>query len=184
MEIKIGSYQIMKALEILSWIIFVGLCIEAGGILFNTFYTLFYNSINTKSFWNGIDLQNLYNFDKGYFFVILSLMGIVSILKCIMFYIIVKVFTYKKLNLSHPFNKHLSQLILNLSIIGFGVGIFCSMAKKHRIHLIKQGVELPDLETLNLEGSGIWFFMSVILFIIVQIVKKGIEIQEEHDLTI
>jgi hypothetical protein len=45
MEIKITTNQILKALQVLPWIIFIGLCIEAGGILFNTFMTLAINPI-------------------------------------------------------------------------------------------------------------------------------------------
>ena len=31
------------ALNVISWIIFIGLCFEAGAYLFNAFFTLFYN---------------------------------------------------------------------------------------------------------------------------------------------
>ena len=30
----------LKALNVLSWIIFIGLCVQAGGIIVNTFITL------------------------------------------------------------------------------------------------------------------------------------------------
>ena len=36
MEIRITTNQILKLLEVLSWIIFIGLCIEAGGIAFKS----------------------------------------------------------------------------------------------------------------------------------------------------
>ncbi|SHJ13635.1 DUF2975 domain-containing protein [Flavobacterium terrae] len=184
MEIKIGTNQILKVLHVLSWIIFFGLCIEASAIAFNASYTFIKGSYNVHGYWNGADFSNLYNFDKGYFFVIILLMIIVGVLKCIMFYLIVKIFMDKKLSLSQPFSEALKKFILLQSIIAFGIGLFCAFANKYRIHLTKQGVEIPELEVLKLEGSSIWIFMSIILFIIVQIVKKGIEIREENDLTI
>jgi hypothetical protein len=43
MELKITSNQIFKVLQILSWFIFIGLCIEAARIVVNTFITAFTN---------------------------------------------------------------------------------------------------------------------------------------------
>ena len=56
MEIKITTNQILKVLEILSWIIFIGLCIEAGGTIVNTIITLFINPLGVKNFWEGEDV--------------------------------------------------------------------------------------------------------------------------------
>jgi hypothetical protein len=50
--------------------------------------------------------------------------------------------------------------------------------------LTKQGVKSADLQSLHIAGADVWLFMAVILFVIVQIVKRGIEIQRENDLTI
>ena len=57
MEIKITTQQILKVLQILSWIIFIGLCIEAGGITVNTFITLFINPAGVENFWEGNELS-------------------------------------------------------------------------------------------------------------------------------
>ena len=47
-----------------------------------------------------------------------------------------------------------------------------------------QGMPMADLDALNLAGADVWLFMAVILFVIAQIVKRGIELQAENDLTI
>ena len=67
MEIKINTQQILKFLNILSWIIFIGLCIDAGGIFFNAIFIHFVNSNAAEQSWKGVDLSNLYNFDIGHF---------------------------------------------------------------------------------------------------------------------
>ena len=67
MEIKISTSQILKVLEILSWIIFIGLCVEAGSIIVNTFITLFINPNGVENFWKGKEyLSSLYQYDYGY----------------------------------------------------------------------------------------------------------------------
>ena len=37
MDIRITTKQVLKVLEVLSWIIFIGLCIDAGGLLVSFF---------------------------------------------------------------------------------------------------------------------------------------------------
>ena len=185
MEIKITTSQILKVLEILSWIIFIGLCIEAGGIAVNTFITLAINPLGANNFWEGADyLSSLYNFDHGHFFVVTLIMTIVAVLKAIMFYLIVKLFRDEKLNLSQPFSLDLKRFILKLSYLALALGLFSYYGYNYSEWLAKQGLETADLRSLNMAGADVWLFMAVILFVIVQIVTRGIEIQNENDLTI
>ena len=51
MEISITTNQTLKVLQVISWIIFIGLCIEAGGTTVNTVITLFINPRGVKKFW-------------------------------------------------------------------------------------------------------------------------------------
>ena len=185
MEIKITTNQILKVLQILSWIIFIGLCIEAGGTVVNTVITLFINPLGAENFWEGAGyLSGLYKFDQGHFFVITLTMIIVAVLKAIMFYLIVKLFGDKKLNISQPFSVDLRRFMLNLSYLALGIGLFSNFGFKYSGWLTNQGAQTADLQSLHIAGADVWLFMAVILFVIVQIVKKGIEIQNENDLTI
>ena len=185
MEIKITTNQILKVLQILSWIIFIGLCIEAGGTAFNTFMTLAINPDGVTNFWEGSDyLASLYTFDYGHFFAITFTMTIVAVLKAIMFYHIVALFSDKKLNMSQPFSSDLTRFTLKLSYLSFAIGFFCYSGFKYAAWLTKQGLETANLESLHISGADVWIFMAVILFVIVKIVKRGIEIQHENELTI
>jgi len=185
MEIKITTKQILKVLEILSWIIFIGLCVEAGAIIVNTSITLFINPGGVENFWEGKKyLSSLFAFDRGHFLALTATMIIVAVLKAIMFYLIVKVFTDKKLKISEPFSPELSRFIQNQSYLAVGIGLFSYSGYNFTMWLAEQGVTGADLPSLNLTGADVWLFMAVILIIIVQIVKRGIEIQKENDLTI
>lgn len=185
MEIKITTKQILKVLEILSWIIFIGLCIEAGGIAFNMIITFFRKPPFIENFWEGTSyLTGLYQFDRGHFFVITLFMTIVSVLKAIMFYLIVKLFTDKKLNISKPFNIELKRFIIKMSSLSFGIGLFSYWGMKYTAWLTTQGAATSDLQALHLAGADVWLFMAVIMFVIGQIMKRGIEIQNENELTI
>ena len=184
MDIKISTKQILKFLNILAWIIFIGLCVDAGGIFFNSLFIHFVNPNAATQSWKGVDLSNLYNFDTGHFFVETTLMSIVMIMKAILFYIIVKVLHYKKLDVSHPFSTDVRKSIFKLSYIALGIGLFSIWGLGYTKWLVEQGVQMPDIKELRFGGADVWLFMSVILFVIAQIFKRGIEFQEENDLTI
>jgi hypothetical protein len=184
MEIKISTTQILKILYVLSWIIFVGVCIEAGGIIFNAFFTLVLNPADAKYFWQQVDLSNLYKYDPGYFFAETLLMSIVAVLRGILFYLIVKILHSKKLDMAQPFSKEVQRFIFKISYVTLGIGLFSYWGAKYAEWLVKQGVKMPDIEYLRLGGADVWLFMSVTLFVIAQIFKRGIEIQTENELTI
>lgn len=184
MEIKITTNQMLKALHVLSWIIFIGLCIDAGGILSNSIYALFFNPIAAKNLWIGADLSALYAFDKGYFAVETLLMSITAILKTTLFYVIVRTLYHKKLNLIKPFNLELKRFISLIAYLALGVGLFSYWGVNQTKWLITQGVEMPDVQLLKLGGADVWVFMGLTLLVIAQLVKRGIEMQAENDLTI
>lgn len=181
---QITTNQILKFLYIVSWVIFIGVAIEAGGSVFSAFYTLVINPVNAATYWVGNDLSALYKYDPGHFLALTSLISIASVLKAFMFYLPIKMIHDKKLNLSQPFNKELRQFLLNIACLAFGIGIFTGMGVKYTGGLVAQGIPMPDTHHLRLGGADVWLFMSVLLFIIAQIFKKGIEIQNENELTV
>ena len=185
MEIKITTNQILKALQILSWIIFIGLCIEAGNIIYNTIVAIVINPDASMNYWEGGEyLFSLYQLEQVHFIYITSTMIIVAVLKAIMFYLIVKQLSYRKLNILQPFSIKLKRFILNLSYCILGIGIFSNIGAKYSYWLSKKGFQTANLQALHIEGADIWIFMSIILFAIAQIFQKGIELQTENELTI
>ena len=184
MEIKITSKQILIVLTIISWLIFVGLCIDAGGYITNTIYTLAFKPSLASNYWTKIDFSNLYNYDAGQFLVETLFMIIVAVLKAIMFYLIILNLNSKKLDMARPFKKELYQFIQILSFLTFGIGLFSSWGGKYTLWLSQKGIKMPDIQQLNLSGADVWLFMGVVLLVIAQIFKRGIEIQEENDLTV
>ncbi len=180
----VKPHYIQKALYIVSWIIFIGVCIEAGGFIFNTFYTLFINPEGVHKFYMQINLSELYNYDQSRYVTITSLMIIVAIMRALMFYIIVKIFHDKKLNLAMPFNETVKSFVLNIAYLALGIALFSFWGEKVTEGLVNQGIKMPDLQNLRLGGADVWMFMGVTLLVIAGIFKKGIELQNENDLTV
>lgn len=184
MEIKITTEQLLKILHLFSWIIFIGLCINAGGIIFNAIFALVVQPIAAKNFWQGIDLSNLYDFGKTYFIKETILMSIVSLMQALLFYLIVKILHNKKLNLTQPFNIEMKRFVFNISYLALGIGIFSYLGIHNTKWLVAQGITMPDVQYLKFGGADVWIFMGITLFVIAQIFKRGVEIQSENELTI
>lgn len=181
---KTNTNSMFKVLYVLAWIILLGLCIEAGGSIFSAFYTLVINPINAATFWVKNDLSGLYHYSSGHFFAETLLISIPSVLKVWMFYLIVKILHDKQLDPAQPFNNSVKLFIFEMSYLAFGIGLFIAWGVEYTKWLVEQGVKMPDTSDLRLGGADVWMFMGVILFVIAQIFKRGIEIQEENDLTV
>ncbi len=180
MEIKIGTKQGLKLLYILSWIIFTGVCIEAGGFIFNAIFT----PSAAKHLWQQVDLTSLYSYDSGYFLVVMSVMSIVAVMRALLFYLIVKILHDKKLDMLQPFSEAVGRFIFRVAYLALGIGLFSNCGANYTEWLVTQGVKMPDIEQLRLGGADVWLFMGVTLVVIGQIFKRGIEIQAENELTV
>ena len=184
MEIRITTRHILNILHVVSWIIFVGICIEAAAIIVNACATLFLNPAAAAKFWKLVDLSALYAFDPGYFLVISVLISIVMVMKAILFYLIIRILYRNKLDMSKPFSTDMVRFIFSVSYLALGIGFFSSWGRNYSEWLVKQGVKMPDLEYLHIGGASVWLFMGITLLVIAQIFRKGIELQSENDLTV
>ena len=184
MEIKISTKTILLILHIILWIIFIGLAIDATGLLAKTIATLTLNPDDAAKFWRVIDLTEVYQFNETQYITLSSIIIIVASLKVILFYSIIRVFLNKNFNISAPFNEIFRKLILTLAYLSFGIGLFSSWGRKLTNQLSSYGLKLQGNEELHIEGAGVWLFMTIILFVIAQIFKKGIELQNIAWLTI
>jgi len=180
---KPGTKLIFKLLYVLSWIIFVGICIEAGAFITNAVFALA-KPTAVKYLMQVVDLSDLLKYDHRYFFSMTLLMSIVAMMKAWLFYQIIKILHDKKLSLSQPFNKEVERFIFKISYLSLAIGFFSFWGVKYTEWLVKQGVKMPDIQYLRLGGADVWLFMGVSLFVIAQIFKRGIEIQSENELTV
>jgi Protein of unknown function (DUF2975) len=184
MEIKITTKQILIVLTIIVSLIFIGVCIEAGSFLFNMIYTLAVKPAAAEFFYNHLSLLSLYQFGKSHFITVMSLVNIVAALRVIMFFVILKFLYNKKLDFSKPFNMEMRRFILIIGYIALGISFFSAWGTNYTDRLVSDGVTMPSIHQLRIAGADVWVFMSVVLFVIAQIFKRGIEIQTENDLTV
>jgi hypothetical protein len=70
---------VFKSLHIIAWIIFVGLSIEAGGLIVNFIFSL-YKPEFVQNLYQKLDLSEMYNRNQWAFFGMYSFILFISIL--------------------------------------------------------------------------------------------------------
>lgn len=176
---KTNNY-IFLGLKIIAWLIFVGLSIEAGGLIVNFFFSL-YKPEFVQNLYQKLDLSEMYNRSKSAFYGVYSFILVISFLKAYLFYLVINLVS--NFNLSKPFNSYVSNHITQISYYTFSIGLISYIAQQFVKNLMHRGYIIDNLNQFW-EDSQAFILMAAILYIIAAIFKKGIEIQNENDLTV
>lgn len=170
------SKTILTIMNVLFWIVFIGLCIETGALLVNYLYSVFINPETTYKLYNKLDLHKLFQKDiVGYHIVMISKL-IVSGLKTFIAYKVVKLFMILKLE--NPFTLQTTKFVKEISYWVFIYAIFPIFVNSgyiDQLNIPKTKIEWNINETL---------FFAGLIYIIAVIMQRGTEIQDENDLTV
>ena len=165
---------------VLIWIIFIGLCIKAGTLLFLFGYSIF-KPIVSQNLTEGVNLYELQTQHFWYYVGTLSLLLYVAYLKAMIFYLMIKVFL--KINLIHPFSVEISNLISKIGATAIQIGIVIIITNSY-VSWIGKRFE-GDIPVGGFLGSFIeYLFMGALVLAIAQVFKRGVEIQSENELTV
>lgn len=169
--------QLLKSMKVVSWIIFIGICIKAGAILISFLISLFIDPEVAKDLYMGLDLLSVQHFSHTYYVAFVVLMLLLLVVQAFIFFWVIKLFA--KFNEQTPFSLVLSDLISKISyatLIAGGLALIGTALSKW---LVKQGI------AVNYDWSAQEFiFMGAVVFIFGLFYKRGIEIQSENELTI
>lgn len=167
-------------LYVVAWLIFVGLSIEAGGLLVNFFFSL-YKPEMIQNLYQKLDLTEMYNESKMAFFGIYSFILFISILKAVLFYTVINLM--HKMDLTKPFSSFVSTQILQISYYTISIGLLSHIARQTVKNLMHHGFVTDHLNPFW-EDSQAFILMGAVVYVIATIFKKGVEIQNENDLTV
>jgi hypothetical protein len=171
---------VFKALHIVAWVIFVGLCIEAGGLIVNFIYSLFKPEI-VHNLYQKLDLSQMYNLSKSAYFSMYSFILVISILKAYLFYVVIKLLI--KLDLTKPFSSFVADQIKILSYFTLSIGLISYIARQTAQNLQHRGYEIDAL-TQFWADSQAYILMAAVIYVIATIFIRGVELQNENDLTV
>ncbi len=167
-------------LYIVAWLIFVGLSIETGGLIVNFFFSL-YNPEFVQNLYQKLDLTEMYKESKMAFFGIYSFILSISIMKAFLFYIVIRLM--HKMDLTKPFNTFVTNQILQISYYTIAIGLFSYIARQAAKNLMHHGFVTDSLNQFW-EDSQAFILMGAVIYIIATIFKKGVDLQNDNDLTV
>lgn len=168
------------ALHIVAWVIFVGLCIEAGGLIVNFIFSL-YKPEFVQNLYQKLDLSQMYNLNKWVFFSMYGFILFISILKACLFYVVIMLL--HKLDLTKPFNSYVAGQIKNISYYTLSIGLISYIARETAKSLPHYGFEIDTLNQFWADSQA-WILMAAVIYVIATIFSRGVEIQNENDLTV
>jgi len=171
---------VFKALHIVAWVIFVGLCIEAGALIVNFIYSIFKPEIVHKLY-QKLDLSQMYNLNKWVFFSMYSFILFISILKACLFYVVIRLLL--KLDLTKPFNSYAANQIKTLSYYSLSIGLISYIARQTAQSIQHYGFEIDSLNQFWADSQA-WVLMAAVIYVIATIFSRGVELQNENDLTV
>jgi hypothetical protein len=175
-----GNDFIFISLQVVAWVIFVGLCIESGGLIVNFFFGLFKPEF-VHNLYQNLDLTGMYEESKWAFFGMYSFVLCISILKAYLFYMVIRLM--HKIDLTNPFNTLVSNQILQISYFTLSIGMLSLIARQVAKNLMHHGYATDGLNSFWVDSQA-FIVMGAVIYIIATIFKKGVDIQKENELTI
>ena len=171
---------VFKALHVIAWIIFVGLCIEAGALIVNFVYSI----VNPKmvgNLYEKLDLSGVYQQNKGAYFGMYSFAIVIAVLKAVLFYRVIELLM--KLDLSKPFSHFAAKKITQISSYTFSIGILSAIAREAAKNLSNHGYEIDKLHQFWVDSQA-FILMAAVIYTIATIFRRGVDMQTENDLTV
>lgn len=177
---KAKNNLVFIVLHIVAWIIFIGLCIEAGALIVNFIFSVFKPEM-VYNLYQKMDLSELYNRSQWAFYGMYSFVLVISMLKAYLFYIVIKLLL--KLDLEKPFNTFVSKQINQMSYFTFSIGLLSYIARETAKNLQQHGYQTEQLNQFWVDSQA-FILMAAVVYVIAVIFKKGLEIQAENEFTI
>ena len=171
---------VFQVIVVVAWIIFVGLCIEAGGLIVNFIYSL-YKPEFVQKLYQKLDLSEMYSSSKWVYYGMYSFILVIAILKAVLFYVVIMMVS--QIDLKKPFNKLVSKQISQISYYTFSIGLLSYIAQQSSKNLQHQGYVIDTLDKFWADAEA-FILMAAVVYVISIIFSKGLEIQNENDLTV
>ena len=164
----------------MAWLIFVGLSIEAGGLVVNFLFSL-YKPEFVGNLYQKLDLSHMYKENRLAFFGVYSFILPISILKACLFYIVIRLM--HKMNLAKPFDAFVARQISIISYYTLSIGLLSYLARQFAKNLTHHGFVTDNLNQFWADSQA-FILMGAVIYIIATIFEKGVAIQKENDLTV
>ena len=171
---------LLGIMKVLSWIVFIGLCINAGTPLVTYGISHFINPEAARDLFNDLDLFAISQSHPYWYALLVLNFSIIAALKAYMMYCVIEILS--NINLENPFSQPVFNLVSKLSGLALVIGIAIIVTKNQTKWMAKT-MDMGNYHGFFGGGDEFVFFAGI-LFIISLVFKRGMELQNESELTI
>lgn len=175
---KVKTKDILIVLKVLAYIAMIGTSIQCGTQIFSAVMVFFKPESSKSFFGTSINLYEVYQNSPVYYTYIVSFVIALSAMQTHVWYLIIELLS--SLNLKNPFSRKVAGLLesTGYQLLGIWVvGIFAA-------ETIKWVSRHNGIDIGSIDKENEYLFIAGIVYIISQVFKRGIEIQEENELTV
>jgi hypothetical protein len=173
---KTRTEGILVVLKIIAWIAMIGYSIEAGSKIIS-FVVSFFNIEAAKNLYKGLSYYDLRMQGEWQYIGVVSLVIAIAVMKVNVWIKVIQLFS--DLNLQNPFKPKVAKLLETIAYILLTI-VIVSIIANGQLEWVNRRFSL-DYSSHSTEP---YIFMAALTYIISQIFKRGIEIQEENELTV
>ncbi len=177
---KTRTESTLQFMQALTWFTLIGLLAKTAILFFGFLINSHINPESLKDIYNDLDLSEIFSSSRGAYYILTTLILISYAFKILLIFQVTQIFS--KINFNQPFKPFLSTLISKMSYVALTIGLLNAVIDKSGLMLL--GKEQSTELTIFIESPKVLMFIAGLLFIIAQVLKRGVEIQAENDLTI
>jgi len=179
METK--TKKILSVMHVVCWVLFVGVCLKTGALVFSFVISLTGSTSAAHNLYRGLDLSALYANQLPHYVTLVCLVIAIWGLQAFLVYLVLRIFA--KINFMHPFSADIAELVSRISYVALIIGFSTLMVYHYSDWINAKLTHLPNLQAY-LTGGAEFVLLGMIIFVIAQVFKRGIEIQTENELTV
>jgi len=174
------NHSIFSGLKIVAWVIFIGLCIEAGSLILNFIFSMV-NPDMVGDLYQKLDLRELREESEWAFFSMYSIILSIAVVKAHLFYIVTQMM--QKIDLAKPFNRLVSKQISQISYYALAAGLLSYLGRQSARNFEHKGFELDAVSHFWADSQA-FILMAAVIYVIAIIFSKGVDYQEELEETV
>lgn len=175
---KTPTKTILEIIKYFALIGAIGFSIECGAQLISFIISFSNPEFAKKMYLSKKGIEDLHNLSLSYFFCTKSLIIIFALLKAYIWYYLFNFL--HKLKLKNPFTDKVATKIQNISYLLMNLWVLAEIGNGYFKYVSKH----TNIDLINHFNNEEYFFMAGIVYIISQIFKRGVELQEENELTV
>lgn len=175
---KTKTEKILAVMTFLAYLALIGFSIECGSQLVSLIISFKDPELAKKFYSVNESWDTLQQYNKWFYVFAMSIVIVIAAIKVSVWYLIIQLLS--KLNLRNPFSIEVARKLQTISYQLLSVWILGVIGK-----LFIEWAAKRTGETYEAIGvANEYFFIAGIVYIISQIFMRGIEIQEENQLTV